>query len=231
LIRFVFWDIDNTIFDFDWAEANGLREAYESLGAPMDETMFREYQVYNRGLWDSLERGEISRDYLFRERHRYMVERFQLPCDPDKLETVYRENLSNRYRFMPHAVEILRELHGKYALYIASNGVIQTQYRRLKDAGIWNLFDGIYVSEAVGAEKPDIRFFQIAASQISGFKPEQSVIIGDSLGSDIAGGKAFGMKTILYNHANKLLSATILPDYVVNDLREIPKLLDIMDEA
>lgn len=225
MIQFLFWDIDNTIFDFEWAENAGLHEAYASNGAPLTDEMFLEYRTYNRELWDKLEQGQITRDFLFHERHRHMVEHYHLAADPDSIEIAYRENLSNRFKFMPYAEETIRSLAKKYRMFIASNGVIQTQYRRLKDAGIWDLFEAVFVSESVGYEKPDKAFFDTAAAQIPGYHPGNAVIIGDSPGSDIAGGRTAGMQTIWYNFSNQPVPERCRPDYIINDLRELISLL------
>lgn len=108
-----------------------------------------------------------------------------------------------------------------------TNGVSKTQYQRLTDAKMLGYFKQIFVSEDVGAQKPMKAFFDHVFSHIPNFEKEKTVIIGDSLTSDIKGGNAAGIDTIWFNK-NKLPEIPeIKPTYRVDLLAELYPLLEI----
>ena len=82
-------------------------------------------------------------------------------------------------------------------------------------------FEKVYLSEEIGYNKPDIEFYESILKEYP-FK-DRMVMIGDSLSSDIQGGINFGIPTIWYNY--KHLKST-LPDYEVDDLMDIFKILE-----
>ena len=157
-------------------------------------------------------------------RHQQMFDEYQLDLDPVRCEQLYRKNLSIGHHFMPHAVEILDYMKPKYRLFIASNGTAETQYSRLESAKIGPYFEDIFISERVGAYKPNPEYFDCCFAQIPGFKREEAVIIGDSLSSDILGGKNAGIRTIWFNYYNKPRRPDICPDYEIHSLLELKEL-------
>ena len=225
MIRFVFLDIDDTFFDFAWQEDQGLHRAYAELGIPLPDDMFARYHEINQLWWEKHERGEVSRDELVLARHRQLFEEFGLDADPAAVETSYRRYLGIGYRFLPHAEEILHYLRPKYRLYVASNGVASTQYSRLESAGLLDFFDGIFISEELGAIKPSAEFFERAFAQIPGFRADEAILIGDSISSDILGGMRAGMKTVWYNSRKRPPVEGIRPDYTIDSLLELREIL------
>ena len=225
MIKHVFLDIDDTIFDFPWSESHALRSAYAELGLPMTDEMYEHYHRINRRWWQVHERGEVARDVMLVERHREMFREFSLDADPVALEKAYRRNLGIGFQYMPHAEEVLHDLRPKYKLYIASNGVAQTQYSRLASANLMNFFDGLFISEEIGALKPEPAFFSYMFSKIPDFDPEEAIIVGDSLMSDILGGIRAGIKTVWCNIAGREGNPDVHPDYEIRDLRELKNIL------
>ena len=59
-------------------------------------------------------------------------------------------------------------------------------------------FAHCFVSEKVGADKPSQRFFDGCLKELPGVRPEECMMIGDSLTADITGGRAYGMSTCWY---------------------------------
>ena len=85
----------------------------------------------------------------------------------------------------------------------------------------------IFISEDVGYEKPDIRFFEHVWAKIGAYKPNEVMIVGDSLTSDMQGGNNTGIVCCWYN-PNKVSSNTNLKiDYEITDLNEILPILMI----
>lgn len=226
MIKNVFLDVDDTILDFHAAERVALTKTLKHFGYDHGEDILNAYSEINLKYWEKLERGEITRDEVMTGRFNETFRKFGYPENGYEAQLLYENLLCIGHWFMPGAVELLDTLKGRYDLYLVSNGSSVIQSSRLKSAGIIPYFRGIFVSEEIGAEKPSKEFFNRAVKGIEGYRAEESVIIGDSLTSDIMGGINAGMKTIWYNFNGKSLRNGIVPDYTVERLDEIPNLIE-----
>ena len=126
---------------------------------------------------------------------------------------------------MEGAKELLDVLYGSYRLFLVSNGNLSVQEGRLTKAGIKRHFSGIFISEVLGAEKPDKRFFELAFAQVADFDPACAVIVGDSLSSDIAGGINAGIRTIWFHPGVDAPQTDIRADLEIKSLKDLPDLL------
>jgi HAD superfamily hydrolase (TIGR01509 family) len=94
------------------------------------------------------------------------------------------------------ALEILDHLHEVgMKLALISNTPPTSQFI-LDYLQLRSRFDVIVFSCDVGYLKPDPRIFKIALQQL-GVKPEEAVLVGDKIRTDILGGAILGVKTIL----------------------------------
>ena len=114
----------------------------------------------------------------------------------------------------------------KYKLYLASNGERNTQKSRIESADIAKYFQNIFISGEIGVDKPDKRFFEGCFRQIPGFDPARAMIVGDSLTSDILGGKNAGIKTCWVNPKKKSARPDIQPDYQIESITQLESLLE-----
>ena len=130
---------------------------------------------------------------------------------------------------MDGAPRLLLDLSGNYRLYIASNGTTVVQKSRIASAGIARYFDGIFLSQELGADKPQKEFFERATMQIEGYDPQESIILGDSLTSDIQGGINAGMHTCWFNPRKKE-RGNIIPEFEIADLSEFDAVLQKLNE-
>lgn len=225
MIKNVLLDLDDTLLDFHRAEAEAIRHTLAEIGIdPTDETI-RLYSKINRGCWEKLELGEYTRDEVLHKRFDILFDTLGTSGDSHATQKLYEYRLSLGAYYLDGAEELLDELYGKYRLYLATNGIVNVQSRRIKDSGIGKYFDGIFVSERIGYNKPDKRFFDIAFSEIPSFKHEETVIVGDSLTSDIKGGLNAGIKTVFFNPSKQKNNTDITPDYEISSLAELTELL------
>ena len=225
MIKNVLLDLDDTIFDFHKAERIALTKTLESLGVMPTEAVTSRYSEINASLWRKLERGEMEREEILVARFRLLFEEIGASRDALSARILYEKNLSVGHYFIEGAPELLEALFGKYKLYLASNGTAAVQIPRISSSPIEKYFDGIFISELVGFNKPDKRFFERIFKGIEGFSPEETIIVGDSLSSDILGGKNAGIKTCLFNPKKKTVSGDILPDFEIGALSELTELL------
>ena len=122
---------------------------------------------------------------------------------------------------MAGAVELLENLKDKYDLYIVSNGTASVQDRRIAGAHLEKYFKKIFISQRVGINKPDIRFFERCFAEISNLNKDETIIVGDSLSSDIQGGINAGIKTCWYNPHNLTPPDNMKINYVIGNLEEL----------
>ena len=225
MIRNVLFDLDDTLFDFHKAEKIALTKTLVHFGIDPTEETLALYSAINAAHWKRLELGEISREEVKVGRYRELFKTIGVECDPVKATAYYESMLAIGHYFMPGAPELLEELYGKYRLYIVSNGTAKVQEGRIGSSGIKKYMDGIFISQILGANKPDKQFFDICFAEIPDFSLSETVIIGDSLSSDIKGGINAGITTVWFNPKGIENDNDIKPDYTIKELSEVPGLL------
>ena len=228
MIKTVFIDLDDTVFDFHACESVAISKTLLCFGVDPDDEVIARYSEYNRLQWEALERGEITRDEVLTRRFKLLFDSLGMEVDPWEVQLLYERNLSMEHIFMKGAEEVLTELKelGKYRLYAATNGIERVQRRRISESGIEKFFDDFFISECIGYNKPAKEFFDICFAMIPDFDKAKTIIIGDSLTSDIKGGKNAGIKTCMFNPRKKNITGDIIPDYEIEDLSEIITLLE-----
>ncbi|MEY8355374.1 YjjG family noncanonical pyrimidine nucleotidase [Lachnospiraceae bacterium 54-53] len=217
MYRIFLLDIDNTLLDFDAAERRGFVKVIESYGLEYDGEMLNQYQKINRNLWDLLEQGKISRDTVLNTRFSEFFRLYQTEASGTEAENRFRRLLGESSDLVPHAKETLLKLKemGK-KIYSASNGVYNTQIQRLKNAGIHDLFDGMFISEKVGYEKPSPHFFEYCFRHIPDFERNETIMVGDSLTSDIQGAVNAGIDSCLIRRSETPVPS--MATHTINDM-------------
>lgn len=226
MIRDVFLDIDDTLLDFHRAEAEALSTTLLQMGLEPTEHVLRRYSQINLSQWKLLEEKKITRERLLVRRFELLFEEMGLRADADRTQWVYERELGKRSYFLPDAEDLLRELKAAgYRLHLASNGTTVVQEPRIQSARLDTYCEGIFLSEAIGCDKPQKAFFDACFAAIQDFCPENAIILGDSLSSDIAGGINAGIKTCWFNPKGITPVGTVSPDYQISSLLEFLPLL------
>lgn len=226
-VEYVFFDLDETLFDFHAAEHRAISLTLAHFGVTPDDERCALYSACNLRQWKRLERGETTRERIKTDRFSDFFEKLGLAVAPTEAAAFYEEKLSQGCIFLPYAETLLKELYGRYKLYIVTNGLARVQKGRLADSGIEPYFENIFISELVGADKPNRAFFEACFAKIPHFDREKAVLVGDSLTSDICGGNRAGLFTVWFN-AQKTPFPTEkeqIPDRVITQLSELPPLL------
>lgn len=221
----VLLDLDDTLLDFHKAEHIAISRTFSHFGIEPEEALICRYSEINLAQWKRLERGEIDREQVLVGRFELLFNELGLDCSSREAKSTYENFLSQGHYFIPGAEELLEELHGKYRLFICSNGTAVVQEGRLRSAGIGPYFEEIFISEEIGYNKPSPDFFGRCFEKIPDFCRERAVMIGDSLTSDILGGINAGIKTCWFNPHGRPGREDIVPDYVISQLNQVPALL------
>lgn len=223
----ILWDIDGTLLNFDLAETAAIYKCFEifNLNKP-SENMIKTYKDINDSYWKRLERNEITRDEVLLGRFREFFARFGLRTDiVEDFNEKFQIELGKTYVFNPYGEEIIKKLAESYDQYAVTNGSLTAQRGKLEGSNLNNIFKKSFISELVGFEKPDTRFFDYVFEKIGSYDLDDFVIIGDSLTSDMLGGKNAKIKTIWFNPEGKENSLNIDLDYEISSLDETEKAL------
>ncbi|MEK4006577.1 HAD family hydrolase [Paenibacillus sp. FSL H3-0333] len=123
-------------------------------------------------------------------------------------------------------LQVLNELRGKVKLLLLTNGCPALQQEKLD--GVPELtpyFDHIVISGSFGKGKPDKGIFEHALGLLD-ITPEQGIMVGDKLTTDILGGLSAGLTTVWINRNSKASDPEITPDYQISHLSELLPLVD-----
>ena len=216
-------------FDYSWQWA--YRKKFEDAGLTYKPEMFTVFKEENDQIWKKIEQGILTMDDLPYVRWQAILKKLGLEADGVAMEMLFRKCLFYSAVPVEGAKEILDYLQGKYILCTASNGPYEQQICRLKKADMLKNFDHCFVSEKIGVDKPDVRFFQRCLEQLPGIRAEECMIVGDSLTADIAGGQAAGMETCWFCREKmeeaqlENVKRTHKADHVIRRLDELKDLL------
>lgn len=219
--RFLLFDLDNTLLDFDANEAQALPRVFAAHGVMLTPEIRAVYDMINHGLWRDYEAGKVGIEEVLNTRFAKTMRQFGREEDGAAWENDYRHFLGDGHTPMPGAVELCRDLaaSGLYKMYVVTNGVAATQKKRMYDAGIADCFLAVYNSESIGAQKPSAAFFDYVFANIENFDRRKTLLIGDSPTADIEGGRRAGVATCWLNA--KKSGEIVLANHIIHTLYEM----------
>ena len=229
MIKYILWDIDGTLLNFDLAETEAVRYCFDEygLGNCSDEQLL-EYKDINIKYWERLERGEISKQEVLEGRFREFFSNHNIDIEiVAKLNSTFQKSLGEMAVFNDFGEEIVKKLNCKFRQFAVTNGTKTAQKGKLKNSGLDNILEAVFISDEVGFEKPRIEFFEKVFDYVKDSDKSKYLIIGDSLTSDIKGGNNVGIKTCWYNPNKKENNLNLKVDYEIKNLIEV---LDILEK-
>ena len=125
------FDVDGTLLDFDKAEMIGIERVLTHFGVPATEENMQKYHHLNKSYWQKLERGELTREQVLSLRFEDYFKDFGITVNGAEVDGLYRRTLNESAFLLNGAMELLDSLKDRYELHIVTNGVAETQYKRL----------------------------------------------------------------------------------------------------
>lgn len=223
MIKAVLIDIDDTIFDFEKCSKNSFLKTLEKFNLKFKEEDFSYFNKVNDILWTKQKLGEINIKEVFIKRDYLMGKYFNLDIEKGLFNDLFVKFLYDEIEMVDGIEDLLLYLSDKYKIFTASNGIFKMQENRLKKSNLDKYFDEIFVSDKIGYEKPDKKFFQ-KIMDLTKFSNDDLIMIGDSIKSDIIGAKNSKIKSIYFNKEDKKISDKNFT-YQVKNLSEIKKIL------
>ena len=96
----------------------------------------------------------------------------------------------------------------------------------MESANLYRFFEDVFISQEIGVEKPSKLFFDRCFEKIPDFDVAKAMIVGDSLSSDMQGGRNAGIATCWVNPGKKPANETV--DYVIGGIDQLPGLLELL---
>lgn len=211
MYKHILLDLDDTIFDFQAGEAFAIEKMLKEFKLEPSLENIHAYNHHNRELWKGIESGETTKTELLQQRFPTFLAKFGLDIPLEEglaIDDRFRDYLVKGTQFMPGAqdfLKALKELH-QVKIYAATNGVGKTQRGRLQRLGLEDYFDKLYISEEIGYNKPDKRFFDFIIKDLAPQNLSEVVMIGDSLTSDMEGSRRSGLEAIWFNAFSQEIS-------------------------
>ena len=215
-------DLDDTLFDFSASARQALAATLRSMGLEPRPDVVEDYMAINQRWWERFERGEIPKDAIYVGRYAELFRRHSVDADPAEAAGRYRDLLWRQRNFKPGCRQLLKILRPACRVYVITNGAAETQRLRIEDSGLADQFDGVFISEELGCRKPERVFFDRVFDVIGPELRSRAIVLGDSLTSDMQGGRNAGLPTCFYGDPEK---ADGRCDYVITDLMEFPKVI------
>ena len=227
-IKVLLWDVDGTLLNFQEAEKFAIRACFSQFGlGECTDAMLEEYSAINQKYWQRLERGELSKPQVLEGRfleffsNHGIVQAIAAPFNRE-----YQLRLGDTVCFHDNAGELVAALRGRVRQYAVTNGTKAAQDRKLARSGLAGLLDGVFISDELGVEKPHPEFFRRVFQRIGPLEKAETMIVGDSLTSDIQGGNNAGILCCWYNPRKLPRRPGLRIDYEIASLGEIPAILE-----
>ncbi len=217
----VLFDADNTLLDFNRSEREALLDALRQMGVDPTEEMVSAYSAINLSFWKKLERGEITKGALREARFAEFCRRFSLSLSVPKLAVAYTDALCEKSYLLPGVEEVCRTLAPHVRLCIITNGLKSVQEGRFDSSPLKPLFSHVFISEELGFEKPHRAYFDAVAAALPDFDPARTLVVGDSLTSDIKGGINAGLDTCWFNPKGQQTPSDLAITYVIRRPEEV----------
>lgn len=225
----LFFDLDNTLWDFDYVEQVSLTKFFKSKGVIEEEleNYISRYRKMNKVLWEKLEKKEITREELVNTRFSSFFKTYGFEYDGKELSNEYEQIIKNQGDCIEGSYELLNKLSSLgYKLYALTNGISNIQRSRLAVSKFTKFFDKVYISQEIGYSKPSVEFFEYVYKDLSLNTKENLLLIGDSLSADIKGANNFLIDSVWYNPKRLKNTSDAIPTYVVNNYEELFLILD-----
>ena len=218
----ILMDADDTIFDFPKCEYAALKNTLKQFGLYFSSDIYNSFSKINNTLWKKLERNEVTASELRVRRFEELANKHFIDfVEPKLLADAYISQLSEQTVLIKGAYDAVKKISEHYDIYIITNGLSVVQRKRFERSDINVFIKKLYISDEIGIQKPQKGYFEYVLNDIPEKDKMRILVVGDSLTSDMLGGKNIGLKTCLYDPKNKINLPNPLCDYKVSELSDI----------
>ncbi len=217
-VRFVYFDLDDTLLDHRSAEKAALADCCRTFdahfgGHPLAHVQ-ETYHAHNVPLWRQYAVGEIGRDDVQRLRFERLLAALDLDgLDASLFGATYLDRYAAHWDWTAGAEAAFHAIADRYRVGILTNGFAEVQHAKLDRFPVLGEgADAVIISEEVGVMKPSPAIFAHAADA-AGVGPDAILYVGDSLHSDVEGGRAAGWQVAWYGGDAARSDAFVFDDW------------------
>lgn len=201
----IFFDLDHTLWDYDTNSRETLSEMFKHhelahRGVPDADAFADVFHKTNDQLWYQYDRGLITSDTIRNDRFVTILRAFGINDArlAARLSEDYVQACPRRCNLMPHAVDTLQYLSGRYALTVVTNGFEDVQRVKLYSGNLVDYFNHIVTSQKAGHRKPAKEIFEYALRS-NAIRPDEALMVGDNLLTDIGGALNASIDAAFFN--------------------------------
>jgi 2-haloacid dehalogenase len=216
----VLFDLDHTLLDSDTSERLAFGATMAEVGVDDPAQHLVTYQSLNQALWKDVELGRLSPNDVKTLRFEQLFAALDIDADAAEVGEMYLRGLGEHGELYSGALDMLHAVGEFAVLALITNGVGSVQRSRIARLGLASHFAAVAVSGELGVAKPDPRIFDHVFSSLDDPNAQTTIIVGDSLSSDIAGGHNAGIATCWFNPFNAE-SGPIKPTMEVTRLTQL----------
>ncbi len=223
----ILFDLDNTLMDFSNASHKAFHRLLESHGIRHAEELYPVYKQVNFEIWKDFEKGKIDASTLKAKRfHDFFMKIGVKGIDSKESNDTYVNHVIEYSTMLEGSLELLESLKGRVKLAIITNGLKEAQRPRIKRLNIDHYFDVIVVSDEIGVAKPQKGFFDFVMNECGFPEKQKTLVVGDSLNSDIKGGLDYGLPTCWCNLFGQENKGGLKPDFEINHLSQLHSFIE-----
>ncbi|PCF88648.1 YjjG family noncanonical pyrimidine nucleotidase [Staphylococcus intermedius] len=224
--KVILFDFDDTLVDFHDAEVQAYAHLMRHYEVPSRIHNYKRFKEINQNHWEAFQRGEITKAEVLSHRFIETFETYDMTVNRQEADIIFRDGLARApIKWLTGVMPMLDTLSSQYTLAIVTNGVTDTQKRRIAQTNLHSMMNHIFISDQVGAQKPNVAFFEAVFEVFSQYDKKDFLIVGDSLTSDIQGGINAGIDTCWFNHRQLENQTTIQPTYTIEHIEALKEIL------
>jgi putative hydrolase of the HAD superfamily len=197
-ISAIFFDLDGTLFDHEYAARIANEQFWLRHGKPANMAQDEFIRLWERTIFSNMSKtasmsfmdhGPTSVQDLLRNLGR------EVPLQEAEHEFMrHLQSYEANWRLFDDAVGCLDALHD-FHLGIVSNGDGAIQHAKLKRLDLSDRFHTVVLSGEFGVAKPDSAIF-LHACQKAGAAPQNCIFVGDNFQADVLGSKHAGLRPV-----------------------------------
>ncbi|MEN2467966.1 HAD family hydrolase [Ornithinibacillus sp. JPR2-1] len=226
----IFFDIDGTLLDYDYAEREGILDFFRAnryLSTFSNQQAIDVWKQLSSKYFDKFLTNELSFQEQKRARMMELFKMVEIDLTNDEADEKFEQYFSfykDNWKAYPDTIDVLNKLiQLGYRLGIISNGEYQQQVEKLRCIGIEDHFDSIITSSEVGAAKPDSTIFK-EACRLTNSPIANCYYVGDRLQTDALASQMAGMNGIWLNRIDKRYH----PQQGIVEIKSLHELLKVI---
>lgn len=221
-------DLDHTLIDSDVSLTVALEDTLRTAGVADPHIHYETFDTINRALWRKVEALELTPGEVSGLRFEKLRTVLDIDASAESMTASFRHGLGQHGDLYDGVREVLDALHGRVRMALVTNGLTDVQMARVERLELGHYFDALVISDAVGTAKPSADIFDITFDRLGVTDRATTVMVGDSLASDIRGGNNAGIATCWYNPNAAPLDHHHATPQVTHEIRQLDELLTLV---